>query len=214
MNRLALFDLDDTLAGCAGTYRRWAEVFASTRELSAADLAVLYDVDLWEVPFSEQLRRIHTHFEVPESAEDFWIAFRDAYPRYVRCEPETLHALKRLRDNGWRIGIVTNGRVDNQHDKITMSGLDRFVDGWVISEAAGITKPDPAIFEAAAAKLGVSLADGGWMVGDNLAADIAGGQAVGLDTVWLHHNRTRADTDPRPTHAAASPAEAVDLILA
>ncbi|MFE5940783.1 hypothetical protein ACFQ69_36195 [Streptomyces sp. NPDC056470] len=37
-----------------------------------------------------------------------------------------------------------------------------------------IRKPDQRLFELAAHRCGVSLADGGWMVGDNPTGDIGG----------------------------------------
>ncbi|MFE3238647.1 HAD family hydrolase, partial [Kitasatospora indigofera] len=69
------------------------------------------------------------------------------------------------------------------------SGIDALVDGVCISEEAGTRKPDPAIFETAAASVGRSLARGGWMVGDNAALDGVGGRAAGLRTVWVSHGR-------------------------
>ncbi|WP_232828681.1 HAD family hydrolase [Kribbella monticola] len=57
-----------------------------------------------------------------------------------------------------------------------------------LSEEAGVRKPDPAIFELAAARCGATLV-GGWMVGDHPAYDIAGGNAAGLRTILVgdHH---------------------------
>ncbi|MEV7806919.1 HAD hydrolase-like protein [Microbispora sp. NPDC088329] len=38
----------------------------------------------------------------------------------------------------------------------------------------------------AAERCGATLAEGGWMIGDNPTADIAGGRAVGLRTIWIN----------------------------
>ncbi|MER5627063.1 HAD hydrolase-like protein [Streptosporangium sp. NPDC002544] len=35
----------------------------------------------------------------------------------------------------------------------------------------------------------MALADGGWMVGDHLVADIGGGRAAGLRTAWVDRGR-------------------------
>jgi FMN phosphatase YigB (HAD superfamily) len=43
----------------------------------------------------------------------------------------------------------------------------------------GVTKPAPAIFQAALDRVGVSAADA-IMVGDSLKADVIGAQAVGI----------------------------------
>lgn len=47
-----------------------------------------------------------------------------------------------------------------------------------------VGKPMPHIFHAALARLGVPAADAA-MVGDSLASDVRGAQAVGLRTIWL-----------------------------
>jgi HAD superfamily hydrolase (TIGR01509 family) len=214
MTRLVLFDLDDTLVDRSAAYRRWAAAFAAGRDLNPADLAVLHDVDLWQVGLFTQLSRIHQHFAPGEDADRFWESFRDHYPRYNRCEPQVLRGLARLRNAGWTIGIVTNGRTVNQTDKITFTGLAHAVDGWAISEEVGASKPDPAIFHTAARRTGTDVTAGGWMVGDDLVADIGGGQAAGLNTMWLHHTRPLAADAPQPTRTAGSVAEAIDSIVA
>lgn len=213
MSRLALFDLDDTLVDRASAYRRWATNFAGATELSSTDMDVLYEVDFREVNLSQQLRRIHGYFDVAEDFETFWSRFRDGYPRFVRVEPTTLQALRRLKDDGWSIGIVTNGPVANQTAKISLTGLDHYVDAWAISEAEGTEKPERRIFEVIATKLGVDLSDGGWMVGDSQELDVAGGRAAGLDTIWLEHGRQLDPAEAGPTHSVASVAEAVELML-
>lgn len=72
---------------------------------------------------------------------------------------------------------------DNQEGKIRRTGLDALVDGWVVSDAVGSRKPRPEIFGALATRLGCAL--DGWMIGDSLDLDVAGGAAVGLRTAWI-----------------------------
>jgi FMN phosphatase YigB (HAD superfamily) len=93
-----------------------------------------------------------------------------------------LQALARLRDQGWRLAIVTNGSPDNQLGKIHRTGLADCVDAWVVSGELGVRKPARKIFDAAARRCGASLADGGWAIGDSPALDVVGGRAAGLTT--------------------------------
>jgi putative hydrolase of the HAD superfamily len=58
----------------------------------------------------------------------------------------------------------------------------------VISDEVGARKPDPAIFHAAAAQLGVALAPI-MFVGDHSQADIAGAARAGMQTAWLRRRR-------------------------
>ena len=62
------------------------------------------------------------------------------------------------------------------------------VDVLVVSEEAGVSKPDPAIFRIALDALHVG-ADEAVMVGDSWAADILGAQAAGIRAVWFNPAR-------------------------
>ena len=97
--------------------------------------------------------------------------------------------IERGRERG---NTVTNGEADNQLGKIERTGLDRLVDSVAVSGVLGVRKPDPEIFRIAAEGAGCALADGGWMAGDNAQADIAGGAAVGLRTVWVDKGKGEA----------------------
>lgn len=112
-----------------------------------------------------------------------WLEYRSQMPTLVRVADDDRRALAALRAAGWTVGIVTNGMLDNQEGKILRTGLDALVDGWVVSEAVGARKPAPEIFEALASQLGCALE--GWMIGDSLEQDVAGGAGVGLRTVWI-----------------------------
>lgn len=91
------------------------------------------------------------------------------------CRPESP-----LRASGWKVAIVINGTVDNHLGKIQRTELAEAVDAYALSGLEGIRKPDVGLFEIAAKRCGVNLAEGGWMVGVHLVADISGGRAAGL----------------------------------
>jgi putative hydrolase of the HAD superfamily len=122
-------------------------------------------------------------------------------------------ALRHARAAGWVPFVVTNGTVEQQERKLRHAGLDREVAGWVISEGAGLRKPDPGIFQLAAARAGQSL-DGAWMIGDSAEDDIGGARGAGLPGVWLHRGRPWPLTEFRPAHVAGSFAHAVRIVLA
>jgi FMN phosphatase YigB (HAD superfamily) len=104
--------------------------------------------------------------------------------------------IARLKQHGWTVIIVTNGPPE-QIRKIEACGLSAAVDGWCISEIVGSAKPDRRIFDAAAELAQLPLR--GWMVGDTSSADVVGGRAVGLRTIWLA--RGRAEPEPAALRA-------------
>ena len=108
-----------------------------------------------------------------------------------------------MRHEGWRIGIITNGATRMQRRKIALAGLGPLIDGAVISGEVGLAKPDPRIFALARDLLGGGADAEGWMVGDLLHTDIAGGSAAGLQTVWLSPPGRRSGP-PAPLPAGAT----------
>jgi HAD superfamily hydrolase (TIGR01549 family) len=195
MGRLALFDLDDTLIALKPAFRRYAADFAQRRGLPPD--AEEWLVTAWD-PYQrrdEFFARVRERYGLAEPVEDLWRGYRRGMPEFVELRDEVHDGLVALRRDGWRLGIVTNGEADNQWGKVERTGLDRLVDSVAVSGALGVRKPDPEIFRIAAEGAGCALADGGWMVGDNVQADVGGGAAVGLRTVWIDGKRgTGAET--------------------
>lgn len=157
---------------------------------------------------------VRDEFDLTQAAEDLWKQYRRRMPELVSCRAEDLDALRQLRSAGWRIGIVTNGMTDNQEGKIHRTGLDALVDAWCISDEVGIRKPDPRIFQIIAQRCGASTQHGGWMVGDDLTLDIAGGHGAGLHTIWLHPTQApREFVGPPPDFTTATVTDAVQILL-
>lgn len=57
----------------------------------------------------------------------------------------------------------------------------------MVSEAVGLRKPDPRIFQLALERLN-SRPEKSLFVGDNPEADIAGARRAGLRTVWMRNS--------------------------
>jgi HAD superfamily hydrolase (TIGR01549 family) len=192
MESLALFDLDDTLIALAPAFRRFAADFAQRFALPPD--AKEWLVEAWD-PYQrrdEFFARVRERYGLAEPVGDLWRLYRTRMPEFVELRDEVRDGLVELRRAGWRLGIVSNGEADNQLGKIERTGLDRLVDSVAVSGALGIRKPDAEIFRIAAEGAGCALADGGWMVGDNPQADIEGGAAVGLRTVWVDKGKGEA----------------------
>jgi putative hydrolase of the HAD superfamily len=186
MQRLALFDLDNTLVDRQLGFSAWAAEFADERQLGGEAVRWLIAADRRGAgPRDHFFREVREHFGLAEPVEELWAAYRARMPGLVRCDPKVLDGLSQLRASGWRVGIVSNGTADNQLAKIERSGLGDRVDACCVSGDVGFRKPDVRIFELAAERCGLALADGGWMIGDSPEHDIAGGRAAGLRTMWV-----------------------------
>ncbi|WP_239104210.1 HAD hydrolase-like protein [Microbispora corallina] len=59
----------------------------------------------------------------------------------------------------------------------------------------------------------MTLDAGGWMIGDNLVADIAGGRAAGLRTIWIDRG-TWPDSEPDADHVVTDVLQAMEILSA
>ncbi|MFI6903927.1 HAD family hydrolase [Nonomuraea sp. NPDC050394] len=193
MQHLALFDLDNTLIDLDAAFDVWVREFAAKHGLGRKGAEWLISLDRNGLAHRELFfAKVRDRFKLPIPAVTLWAEYRRRVPQLVRCRPEVKEGLTRLRTAGWRVGVITNGTADNQQGKIEQTGLVDLVDGYALSGVEGVRKPDPQLFEIAARRCGLSLKDGGWMIGDSPEADIAGGRAAGLQTIWIdRHSRTK-----------------------
>ncbi|MFF1874561.1 HAD-IA family hydrolase [Kitasatospora herbaricolor] len=186
--QLLMLDFDDTLIDRLAAVTAWVSSYCAANGLGQdverrilGAMRIRADLQTFEGLCAE--------LPVLESADRLWARYNTEFPATVRPFPGVPNALEAVRADGWQVVVVTNGGGEIQRAKLKASGIDALVDGVCISEEAGTRKPDPAIFETAAASVGRSLARGGWMVGDNAALDVVGGRAAGLRTVWVAYGR-------------------------
>jgi HAD superfamily hydrolase (TIGR01662 family) len=92
--------------------------------------------------------------------------------------PGARQTVEQLRERGYRVAVVSNsdGTVAEALEMAGFAGLFELV---IDSTDVGISKPDPAIFEVALRRLGLSP-DQAWYVGDSHYHDMGGARAAGL----------------------------------
>lgn len=212
---LLMVDLDNTLVDRDAAFRRAVRRFLTTHGLPFEELAWAMAVDEGGyAPRGDVATAMSRRWSGRVRAEDVGELLRSGGAPFVTLEPETEVALRRAVAAGWTTVVVTNGTVEQQLSKLRVSGLDRIVAGWIVSEALGYRKPEPEIFAAAADAVGRTLG-GAWMIGDSAHADIAGARAAGVSSVWLSRERSwPADLAYRPDRIATTFAEAIDQLPA
>lgn len=122
-------------------------------------------------------------------------------------------ALERLRTDGWRTAVLTNGLPHVQSAKIRALGLAALVDHVVYAaEYAPGGKPDRAPFLEALRRLRLSPAQC-VCVGDDPICDIGGARVVGIQTIQVAYpERAMAGADAVVQTLAAVPQLAAALI--
>ncbi|MCL2515513.1 MAG: HAD family hydrolase [Microbacteriaceae bacterium] len=109
--------------------------------------------------------------------------------------PETVDALEALREEGWRLAIVSNA-VPELRRTVEGLGIAGHFDAIVSSAEVGFEKGHPEIFRTALRQLGMpdpGPDDAVWMVGDNVEADIAAAGRLGLGTVLVHSSAVNGE---------------------
>ncbi|MET8837243.1 HAD family hydrolase [Micromonospora sp. NPDC004540] len=211
---LLLLDLDNTLLDRDAPFRAWGERFLDSIGAPPADIDWLLSVDAdgltdrWDVADA-----IRDRYGLRMPSIDLVEELHDGVVAFTRLDPLVACALRIADDAGWVPVVVTNGTSRQQDAKIRQTGLDRYVADWVISEEAGVSKPNPRIFALAAQRARMPLR-GAWVIGDSPEADIGGATAVGLPSVWLHRGRRWSDTRFAPTRTVDGLIAAVAAVLA
>ena len=216
------FDLDSTLCeptqdGTAlleATFDRAGhEQFCTLAELRAAvpDLPTAEtDREFYEHLFTEVADRSGVETAIAPTLASEYLEVRD--PTAVEFRPGAKTALEHARDRA-HVGLITNGGRPTQTQKLQTLGIEDAFDVQVFTEpSAGIgPKPSAAPFERALTELAVTP-DAAIHVGDSLHADVAGANAMGLDSAWLDLGRDDGPSEHVPTYELAS-LEALETIV-
>ena len=103
-------------------------------------------------------------------------------PYQTKLFPDTKRILSELKENSYRLQIITNGFKEVQFIKLKNSGILHFFDDVLCSEEIGKNKPDPRVFYAAL-KRNKAHHSNSVMIGDDFNADIIGAEKVGMQAI-------------------------------
>lgn len=109
---------------------------------------------------------------------------------------DTLSVLQTLKEQGFRIGLITNAMQPMWMRDIELEayGILSFLDVRVTSGDIGFMKPHSAIYNYVLTELGV-MAETAVFVGDRPANDIAGANKVGMVSVLMDPPHLNYDLD-------------------
>ena len=136
------------------------------------------------------------------------------------CLPETSmiegadRALERLRDHGYRMGVVSSAGyprfVELALEKL---GLRTYFSEIVTSAGEGIYKSNPEIFRRAATRLGAAPHEA-VHIGDHAVYDVQTAKAAGLHAIWLTAQaRTTARLHGQPWDESAQAGSTADAVV-
>lgn len=183
----ATFDLDDTLAIVDGD--RSTILAAAANDVGAPPLSRTAYLDAHQAFHDDTTREtIFAHLLEAVDATDVDPAvLADAYRRRIGRSIRPIEGVEAMLEDLTAVapvGLVTNGPVQAQYDKLERLGwTDRF-DAVLISGRYGVAKPNAAPFHEMCARLDVDPRDT-VHVGDHLIHDVAGARRAGLDVIHV-----------------------------
>lgn len=123
-----------------------------------------------------------------ELSEKMNVQFLELLPTRTHLFANCIEVLNYLIEKKYVLHLITNGFEEVQHNKLKYSGLTKYFTEVITSERSNSLKPNKEIFEFAfqrsKAEPGESI-----MIGDNIEVDIVGAMNVGIDQVFVNHNR-------------------------
>lgn len=175
-----IFDLDDTI------YNEKDYVKSGYKAVSEY-LGGKYEDKLWKFfengnpAIDELLRKI--------GREDEKIKVLDVYRSHkpdIHLYPDVEEMLKELKNKGYKVGIITDGRPEGQRKKLDSLGLWDLVDDVIITDELGgvqFRKPCDIAFRIMLTRWRMNPADVIY-VGDNPVKDFQAPKQLGMKSVW------------------------------
>jgi HAD superfamily hydrolase (TIGR01509 family) len=163
-----------------------------------------------------EVARSFGHDLTPSQRADAERAFFGPELAKWRLLPGALDTVEELNAEGFRLAVVSNAPSHRfVEDAVAHLGLRPFFSPVMSSALAGARKPDPRLFLPIAADWQLEP-ETIVVIGDGLAADIAGAHAAGMRGILVHgdanpENAAYTGTD-QPDATLAAIAEAPDLI--
>lgn len=140
---------------------------------------------------------------IKAEAEAFLMSYEEHLGHTWFIQDNSLELCKKLRAEGIRQYVVTNGWVFVQKTKLRESGFEQIMDGNFISDEFGVPKPKKAFFEACFEQIfGTKTPTSSELarvliIGDSLSSDMRGGMNAGIDRCWYRlSGETNAENIP------------------
>lgn len=123
-------------------------------------------------------------WDLPYSMEELVKDYETNFQKFAVGFPNIDLVLTKLKEQGYLLGLVTNGRVGHQRNNVIKLGIDSLFDCIVVSDEVGMRKPNADIFHYALDLLNVHPSEAIY-VGDHLINDVQASKNVGMTSVLL-----------------------------
>lgn len=135
----------------------------------------------------------------------------------IHLSEDVKDTLKTLKQRGYKLGIITDGRPEGQRNKIKALGLNNIMDYIIVTDELGSTeyrKPNPKAFELMKDKLGVEFNEMCY-IGDNPQKDFFIKSIYSIKVIQLLKNsfysKGKYKGNIKPDNIVSSLKEVIDI---
>lgn len=152
------------------------------------------------------------HFGITVDGAEMALRYQDYISLQGQSFPGAEEMLAELVERGYQLYGATNGVTAIQEGRLAHSTIAPYFKEVFISEQLQTQKPDPDFFERVGQRIPGFSKEQALMIGDSLTADIVGGNASGIDTVWYNPDRKENTSPAVPTYEADSYSKILALL--
>lgn len=153
------------------------------------------------------------HFGRDVDGEEMALRYQDYISQQGQTFPGAEDLLAKLVERGYQLYGATNGVTAIQQGRLKQSAITPYFKEIFISEQLGTQKPEVAFYEKIGNLIPGFAKEQALMIGDSLTADIAGGNAAGIATVWYNPDHKENTSQVVPTYEVSNYQEIADLLL-
>ncbi len=192
--KVVVFDLDDTLYKeidfLKSGFRKVAELVDNRYGFDAKDV---YDhLLMWYHKGENPFARLNGNYGISNSIEDYLNVYRYHHPT-ISLSQEVKDTLTTLKKKGIHLGIISDGRLLTQKNKIEVLGLKEWIneDDIIINEEKEHFKPNYWSYDRMMQRCYGLFSDDNlsfYYVGDNIAKDFFAPNELGWASICLLNN--------------------------
>lgn len=149
-----------------------------------------------EISYDEQRRRriidLFGHYGVEIKAEDalkIYAVYLEKFENSWILFDDVLPALEKMKNANYKMGIISNGELAQQSQKLEKTGILGYFSAILTSSELSFSKPDLRIFKVACKNIGIGYGDLCY-VGDDYEKDILPCKKLGIKAIYI--NRTNS----------------------
>jgi len=118
------------------------------------------------------------------------VAFRETNLAFLKPYPDTIKTLLKLRESGYKLGVISDGRIIKQWQKLIQLRIQHFFDTVVISEEYECKKLTSKLFDVCLYAMNTK-AEEAIFIGDDIETDIKSANESNVTSIRIRKGESR-----------------------